>query len=98
MLFLLFLSRTRRQNFARLSLKKNILPMAVAGLFTSAGQLMYFGALGKSPANIVAPLVTIEVLFIYALSFLVNRKGEVFTAKVAFGMAALVAGAFLLFR
>ena len=95
---LMLLSKTRRDHFTRLSFKKNILPMSLAGLFTAAGQLMYFGALGRSPANTVAPLVSIEVLFIYLLSFLVNRRGEVFTAKVALGMAAMVAGTFLLFR
>jgi drug/metabolite transporter (DMT)-like permease len=92
------LSKTRRQLFKRLSVKKNILPMATAGLFSAAGQLLYFDALGRSQANTVAPLVSIEILFIYILSYIVNRKNEVFTVKVALGMAAAVAGTFLLFQ
>jgi drug/metabolite transporter (DMT)-like permease len=95
---LLLISRKRRDNFKRLSFKKNILPMALAGLFTAAGQLFYFTALQKSPANVIAPLVSIEILFIYVISFFVNRRSEVFTLKVALGMAAMVAGTFLLFR
>jgi drug/metabolite transporter, DME family len=95
---LLFINRERRNSFARLSFKKNILPMAVAGLFTSVGQLLCFVALQKSPANVIAPLVSIEILFIYIISFFVNRRGEVFTIKIALGMLAMVAGAFLLFR
>ncbi len=94
---LLFKAR-RRSDFSRLSLKKNILPMFLAGLFTAAGQLFYFMALQRSPANIVTPLVSIEVLFIYIISYFANRRGEIFTVKVALGMIAMVVGTFLLFR
>ena len=72
--------------------------MLLAGVFTAAGQLLYFAALQRSPANIVAPLISIEVLFIYVISYFVSRRHEVFTLKVALGMAAMVAGTFLLFR
>jgi drug/metabolite transporter (DMT)-like permease len=85
-------------SFRRLSLKKNLLPMALAGLFTAAGQLLYFAALQKSQANIIAPLISIEVLFIFIISFFANRLHEVFSVKIALGMAAMVAGTFLLFR
>jgi transporter family protein len=97
-LLLLLFNKQRRNHFAQLSLKKNVLPMIVAGIFTAAGQLLYFAALGRSPANVVSPLVSIEILFIFVLSFLVNRRSEVFTWKVTLGMAAAVAGTFLLFR
>jgi drug/metabolite transporter (DMT)-like permease len=97
-ILLLSANRKRWDSFKRLSFKKNILPMLLAGLFTAAGQLLYFAALQKSQANIIAPLVSIEVLFIYGISFFVNRLHEVFTVKVALGMAAMVAGTFLLFR
>lgn len=95
---LLTINTKNRSYFKRLSLKKNILPMVVAGLFTAVGQLLYFGALKRSPANIIAPLISIEVLFIYVISFFVSRRSEVFTVKVALGMLAMVAGTFLLFR
>lgn len=95
---LLSISAKRRGYFTRLSLKKGILPMALAGLFTAAGQLFYFAALERSRANTVAPLVSIEILFIYIISYFVSRRSEVFTVKVALGMLAMVAGTFLLFR
>jgi len=93
----MLLSPNRRRDFTRLSLKKNVAPMLIAGLFTAAGQLLYFAALSRSQANTVAPLVSIEILFIFILSFLVNRRSEVFTFRVALGMAAAIAGTFLLF-
>jgi drug/metabolite transporter (DMT)-like permease len=98
MMGFMFLGRTRRNHFARLSFKKNILPMAIAGLFTAGGQLLYFAALGRSPANIVSPLITIQILFIFFFSFFINRKIELFSLKVFLGMAATLAGTFLLFR
>jgi transporter family protein len=98
LVLLLFTGSNRRQNFKRLSFKKGILPMVVAGLFTATGQLLFFNALGRSPANIVCPLVSTEILFIFLLSLLVNRRIEVFSVKVAMGMAVVVAGIFLLFQ
>ena len=83
---------------AQLSWRKNVLPMFIAGLFTAGAQLLYFTALEKSPANIICPLLSIQVLFIFLFSFFINRRTEVFTRKVALGMAAVVAGTFLLFR
>jgi drug/metabolite transporter (DMT)-like permease len=97
-MLLLSVNPKRRGSYRRLSFKKNLLPMALAGLFTAAGQLLYFAALQKSQANIIAPLVSIEVLFIFIISFFANRLHEVFTVKVAMGMLAMVAGTFLLFR
>jgi drug/metabolite transporter (DMT)-like permease len=94
----LLLGKKQRLEFQGLAFKKHIVPMVLAGIFMAAGQLLYFTALGKSPASVVAPLVSVEVLFIYVLSFIINRKSEVFTWKVALGMAAMVSGTFLLFR
>ncbi len=97
-LLLWLFSKKRRDHFKQLNIKKNVLPMVIAGLFTAAGQLLYFAALARSPANVVAPLVSVEILFIFLLSLVINRRGEIFTWKVALGMAAAVAGTFLLFR
>ena len=82
----------------KLPVKKSLLPMALAAVFTASGQLLYFTALGKSPASVVTPLLSIQILFIFLFSFLVNRKIELFTPKVIIGMAATVAGTFLLFQ
>lgn len=94
----LLLGKKQRKQLKGLSLTKHMLPMVLAGIFMAAGQLLYFAALGRSPANTVSPLVSSEILFIFVLSFLINRRSEVFTWKVGLGMAATVSGTFLLFR
>lgn len=94
----LLLNRPRRKQLTQLPLKKSVLPMALAGMFTATGQLLYYTALGKSPASVVTPLLSIQILFIFFFSLLINRKIELFTPKVILGMAATVAGTFLLFQ
>jgi drug/metabolite transporter (DMT)-like permease len=79
-------------------LRKSLLPMAIAGAFTAGGQLLNYTALGLSPASVVTPLISIQVLFIFFFSFLINRQIEFFTPKVFIGMAATLAGTFLLFQ
>jgi len=94
----LLLDRPRRKQLTQLPVKKSILPMAIAGLFTAAGQLLYYTALGQSPASIVTPLLSIQVLFIFLFSWLINRRIELFTPKVIIGMAATLTGTILLFQ
>ncbi|MGD0779713.1 MAG: DMT family transporter [Dehalococcoidales bacterium] len=95
---MLLLNRPRRKQIRQLSLKKSILPMALAGVFTAGGQFLYYAALGQSPANVIAPLLSIQVVFIFFLSLLINRKIELFTPRIIFGMVAAVVGTFLLFH
>jgi drug/metabolite transporter (DMT)-like permease len=95
---LLLLNGQRRKNLMQLPVKKAILPMAVAGAFTAGGQLLYYTSLGMSPASVIVPLLSIQILFIFFFSFLLNRKIELFTPKVFIGMAATLAGTFLLFQ
>jgi drug/metabolite transporter (DMT)-like permease len=94
----LLMRKSLRQQVTRQPLVKSLAPMSAAALFTATGQLLYYTALGKSPASIVAPLLSIQVIFIFFLSLLVNRKSEVFSWKVALGMAVTLAGTFLLFK
>jgi drug/metabolite transporter (DMT)-like permease len=97
-MMLLLLNRQRRAQLTQLPLKKSIVPMSIAAVFTAGGQLLYFTALGQSPASVVTPLISIQILFIFLFSFLINRKIELFTPKVFIGMAATLAGTFLLFQ
>lgn len=94
----LLMSKSRRQQVIQLPVKKSLLPMALAGMFTATGQLLYFSALRLSPASIVTPLLSIQILIIYFLSWLVNRRIEVFTWKIVLGMAATLGGTYLLFQ
>ncbi len=94
----LLLNRPRRQQLTQLPVMKSILPMVLAAIFTASGQLLYYTALGQSPASVVTPLLSIQVVFIFFLSFFINRKIELFSPKVFIGMAATLAGTFLLFQ
>jgi uncharacterized membrane protein len=72
--------------------------MLIAGVFTAAGQLLVFIALETSPANIISPLMSIQILFVFFLSWLINRRLEIFSWKVALGMASTLVGTILLFQ
>lgn len=99
MVMLVMLSRNSlRVQVTRQPLLKSLLPMSAAALFSSTGQLLYYTALGKSPASVVTPLLSVQIIFIFFLSLVVNRRSEVFSWKVALGMAATLAGTFLLFQ
>jgi drug/metabolite transporter (DMT)-like permease len=93
----MLMKNTYRRQITRLSLK-SITPMAVAGLFTSAGQMLAYVALYGSPANVISQLLSLQVIFIFFLSWFFSRKSEIFTWKVALGMAATLVGTFLLFK
>ncbi len=97
MLAILVKSSLRKQ-VTQQPLKKSILPMALAALFTASGQLLFYTALGMSPASVVTPLMSVQIIFIFFLSLIINRRAEVFSWKVGFGMAATLVGAFLLFQ
>ncbi len=64
-------------------------------LFTSAAQVLRFIALSISPVSVVTPLVHTSPVFLLILSFLFNRKLEVFNAAVVAGVVLTVAGAIL---
>jgi drug/metabolite transporter (DMT)-like permease len=94
----LLMKKSLRQQVTHQSPVKSLSPMAMAALFTSTGQMLYYTALGKSPASVVTPLLSIQIIFIFFLSWMINRRTEVFSWKVALGMAATLIGTFLLFR
>jgi drug/metabolite transporter (DMT)-like permease len=95
---LLLLKKPRLSNLKKLPFKKSLLPMCIAGLFTAFGQLMYFISLETSPANIIAPLMSIQILFIFFLSLLINRRMEIFSWKVVLGMLLTLVGTIFLFQ
>ncbi len=66
------------------------------GLLTSTAQMTYFTALSMAPVSIVAPIFAISPVFLLTLSFLFNRKLEVFSAPVIAGTIAVIVGAILL--
>jgi len=74
-----------------------LIPILVASVLTAVAQLLRYTALYYSPVSIVVPLVGTNVLFIYPLSFLINREIEAFGLRVIMGAVVTVAGIFLMF-
>ena len=94
----LLVRKSLRQQVTRQPLMKSLAPMALAALFSSSAQLLYYTSLGLSPASVVTPLLSVQVIFIFFLSWQVNRRSEVFSWKVGLGMAATLLGTILLFQ
>ncbi|MFC1902858.1 EamA family transporter [Chloroflexota bacterium] len=68
----------------------------MSGLLSSTAQLLKFIALSVAPASVVAPLFNTSPIFTIILTFLLNRKLEVFSPTVIIATIAVVAGAILL--
>ncbi|MBI4186114.1 MAG: DMT family transporter [Chloroflexi bacterium] len=96
MAFYLFNGNHRRQ-LARIGFSVPLLAIIGSGLLNSLAHLFNFAALGHSPASLVTSLTSTSILFVLIFSFLLNRSIEVFTPRIIMGMAATVAGSFLIF-
>ncbi len=76
----------------------SLIPITTGAAFNSAGHLFRYIALTYSPVSLVAPLLnSISGLLIFPLSFLMNRKIEVFDLGVIAGAIAVLAGVLLIF-
>jgi uncharacterized membrane protein len=73
-------------------------PLLFIALFGALSQFFIYLALNYSPASRVVPLYSTNVLLVFMISFLINRKLELFTVKIFFGMLAVVLGAFFVFQ
>ena len=68
----------------------------MSGLLSSTANLLRFVALSLAPASVVHPLISIMPVFLLVLSFLFNRKLEVFNIPVIIGTGTVVIGSILL--
>jgi drug/metabolite transporter (DMT)-like permease len=93
----LLLRQEQRQQLIQLH-RQSITPLVLTGIFATIAQLFRYAALSYSPVSVVTPLIGINVLFTFFLSFLLNRNIEVFSWKVFIGIVVTVVGAFLLFQ
>jgi len=90
-------SRGLRARLARLD-RSSLGLLLLSGLLVATAQAFRYGALGLAPASVVEPLVATYSLFLFTLSWLINRRLEVFSLKVATGIVATVLGVVLVAR
>jgi drug/metabolite transporter (DMT)-like permease len=69
-----------------------------AGLLASGSQLSFYIAMSMSPASLVSPLLSTNVLLVFLISFVFIRRLELFTLKVFLGIVAIIIGAFFIFQ
>ena len=69
----------------------------ISAILTSTAQLLKYAALDHSPVSVVVPLVATHTLLVLIVSFVINKKIEVFHPRVIVGALAIVACVFLIF-
>ena len=74
-----------------------LIVVAFAGVLALVAQVLRYAALNLSPVSVVTPLMGTLVLFTFILSFVINRKIEVFTWRVFVGILTVLVGTALLF-
>jgi len=85
----------RRASFGQMGAKA-VLLFFTAGLLSFAANLARYVALSMAPASVVTPLVSIEPVLVLLLSFVFNRRLEIFSKQVLLGTATVVAGTIIL--
>jgi drug/metabolite transporter (DMT)-like permease len=73
-------------------------PVLFSSILASMALFFRYWALEYSPVSVVQPLNSTASLFTIFLSFIVNRKIEVFTWKIIVGAVLVVSGVFLIFQ
>lgn len=68
----------------------------LAGICSSTAHLVRYIALSMGPASVVSPLVSTSPILTILLSFVFNRRLEVFSITVLLGIITAVAGSILL--
>ena len=78
--------------------RKAIVPMSIGAASSSIAQLFRYIALGYISVSVVVPLNSTATLFTILLSFIINRRIELFTLKIIVGAILVVGGVFLIFQ
>ncbi|MBI4333369.1 MAG: DMT family transporter [Chloroflexi bacterium] len=89
---LAFLVRPQQRRCLACLPRPALVSMLIGGSSVTAAQVFRYVALAFTPVNVVAPLTSTNNLFVPFLSWVVNRKMEVFSAKVLVGAAAMITG------
>jgi drug/metabolite transporter (DMT)-like permease len=78
--------------------KKAIVSISLGSISISVAQLCMYLAVYYVPVSVASPLSSTNNLFIIILSFIINRKIELFTWKIIAGAILVVSGVFLIFQ
>ena len=79
--------------------RKSLIPIGTGAVTTSTAHILRYIALAYSPVSLVAPLiVSTQGLLIFPLSFLVNKRIEVFNHRIILGAIVVIVGVLLIFR
>ena len=89
------ISRIKRRNLVDMPATTIIL-FVLVGVLVAIANLARYLALDLAPASVVAPLFSTSPVFLVGLSFLFNRKIEVFSRSVIIGVITVVIGSVLL--
>ena len=96
LLGILLLRKQQRNQILRQS-RYNLIILTFTAIFMVIGQLLRFSALKYSPVSVVTPLLATVVIFTLILSWIVNRKIDVFNRRVIAGIVLVLAGVFLIY-
>jgi len=77
--------------------RRSLAPVIMAAAAMAAAHLFRYFALSYSDLVMVQPLTTTQGLFVFPLSFLLNRELESFNLRGIFGAVSVVSGVFLIF-
>jgi len=89
--------RGQRKQLTQLH-REALVPLVISAILIAVAQLLRYLALSYSPVSVVSPLIGTSSLFVFFLSFLLNRNIEVFSWRVFIGIVVTVVGTFLFFQ
>jgi len=96
--WLIIFAVNKQQRVGVLTLNRPALVMfMLTGVFAMTGHLFRYSALARSPVSVIQPLMGTVVLFTFFLSFLLNRKIDVFNWRVFTGVVMVIISIFLIF-
>jgi drug/metabolite transporter (DMT)-like permease len=77
--------------------RRSISPLIMAAITMAVAHLLRYISLSFGDLVVLQPLFSTQGLFVFPISFLINREIEAFNLKVILGAIAVVSGVFLIF-
>jgi len=93
----ILLLRKQQRNQILHQSRYNLIVLSAAAILLVIGQLFVFAALKYSPVSVAQPLMGTIVLFTLILSWIVNRRIDIFNWRVIAGIVIVLAGVFLIY-